>query len=130
MFFLEEVHLKKQYISYKTFTQVSWYNSINFCNIIFFTIHVFITIILIGNFRQYDYGTIQNKRKYGQFTPPDYDMANITAPVALFYSEGDLFASVTVSIILSNKIHIYLENDLIRISIFRKYFNLRTNRNN
>ncbi|XP_026763237.2 lipase 3-like [Galleria mellonella] len=45
--------------------------------------------ILSGEFRQYDYGPKENKRKYGSVTPPNYPVEKISAPVSLFYSNDD-----------------------------------------
>ncbi|ODM97071.1 Lipase 3 [Orchesella cincta] len=42
-----------------------------------------------GEFRQYDFGTEKNMEKYGQPTPPDYDLTKITAPIALYWGEND-----------------------------------------
>ncbi|CAL8103712.1 unnamed protein product [Orchesella dallaii] len=42
-----------------------------------------------GTFSQYDYGTEKNMEKYGQPTPPEYDLTKITAPVALYWGEND-----------------------------------------
>lgn len=56
--------------------------------------------ILSGHFRKYDYGIIGNLLKYGKIAPPDYELDNITAPVALFYSLNDWFANVIVSVLL------------------------------
>ncbi|XP_066999665.2 lipase 3 [Anabrus simplex] len=47
-----------------------------------------------GHFRQYDYGIFGNKAKYGQWSPPDYDLSKITAPVYLLYSENDWLAGL------------------------------------
>lgn len=42
-----------------------------------------------AKFRQYDFGIIQNLEKYGQLTPPNYDLTKITAPTFLLYSKND-----------------------------------------
>ena len=34
-------------------------------------------------FRRFDHGTIENMEKYGQATPPDYDLKSIKVPIAL-----------------------------------------------
>ncbi|CAH0560012.1 unnamed protein product [Brassicogethes aeneus] len=47
-----------------------------------------------GHFRAYDYSIIKNRKIYKQSTPPSYNVTNIKAPVALFYSENDVFAAV------------------------------------
>ncbi|PSN56926.1 Lipase 3 [Blattella germanica] len=41
-------------------------------------------------FRQFDY-YFENKARYGQITPPDYNLNAITAPITLFYGDNDLF---------------------------------------
>jgi hypothetical protein len=40
---------------------------------------------------------LENMFIYGQFTPPDYDLRKVTAPVALHYSENDWLAAIMVS---------------------------------
>ncbi|XP_064488554.1 lipase member K-like, partial [Ornithodoros turicata] len=50
-------------------------------------------IIRARNFVKYDYGTEGNLQRYGQARSPAYDISKITAPVALFYSQGDFFAN-------------------------------------
>lgn len=47
-----------------------------------------------GHFRQFDYGSIRNKKDYGSKTPPDYDVAGIDVPIYLYYSDNDYFASL------------------------------------
>lgn len=47
-----------------------------------------------GEFRQFDYGSIRNKKEYGSKTPPDYDVEGIDVPVYLYYSDNDYFASL------------------------------------
>nr|ALX00066.1 lipase 3 [Melanoplus sanguinipes] len=37
-----------------------------------------------GHFRQYDYGLLENFKRYGQSSPPDYNLANVTAPVVVW----------------------------------------------
>ncbi|XP_050454052.1 lipase 1-like isoform X1 [Cataglyphis hispanica] len=43
-----------------------------------------------GKFRKYDYGRAKNLLIYNSTEPPDYDLANITTPIALFYADNDL----------------------------------------
>lgn len=57
---------------------------------------MYLTIIILGKFRKYDYGLLGNIAKYGQSFPPDYDLSKITSPVALYYGPNDQFISVTV----------------------------------
>lgn len=44
------------------------------------------------NFVMYDHGAMENRRRYGQRTPPAYPIENIRTPFAVFSSEGDLVA--------------------------------------
>ncbi|KAH7939652.1 hypothetical protein HPB52_015546 [Rhipicephalus sanguineus] len=44
------------------------------------------------NFVMYDHGVMENRRRYGQMTPPAYPLENIKTPIAVFSSEGDLIA--------------------------------------
>lgn len=53
-------------------------------------------IIILGKFRQFDYGWIINLLKYGTIDPPDYDFSQIRAPIALFYGANDILASTEV----------------------------------
>ena len=43
-------------------------------------------------FRRFDYGKDENKKKYGQDTPPDYDLDAITFPIAMFAGGKDVLA--------------------------------------
>ncbi|XP_047986194.1 lipase 3-like [Leguminivora glycinivorella] len=45
--------------------------------------------IVSGKFRQFDYGVAENMHRYGSRDPPDYELENINAPVAVIYSDGD-----------------------------------------
>lgn len=49
-----------------------------------------------GRFCQYDYGSaVENRKKYGRDTPPDYDVSQITANLYFYYSDADTLADVT-----------------------------------
>lgn len=48
-----------------------------------------------GKFRMFDYGLAKNLLKYGSFSPPNYDLSSVTAPVFLHYSDNDWLAAVT-----------------------------------
>jgi len=50
-----------------------------------------------GKFRQFDYGHAKNLQIYNTSEPPDYNLANITTPIALFYAENDWLSSIPVS---------------------------------
>lgn len=49
-----------------------------------------------GKFRQYDYDQAKNLMIYNAVEPPDYDLANITIPIALFYSKNDWIIGIEV----------------------------------
>ncbi|EGI69880.1 Lipase 1, partial [Acromyrmex echinatior] len=55
-------------------------------------------IVNSGKFCQYDYGRMKNLQIYNTSEPPDYNLANITTPFALFYAENDPISTVPVSI--------------------------------
>lgn len=50
-------------------------------------------------FRKFDYGIVNNLNRYKSTEPPDYNISNITAPVALFYSDNDYLVGVKVNIL-------------------------------
>lgn len=45
-----------------------------------------------GKFRQYDYGSKKNRVIYNATEPPEYNLFNITVPIALFYADNDWLA--------------------------------------
>lgn len=51
--------------------------------------------VISGEFRQFDYGTYENKLRYGSEQPPKYELSNIVAPVSLFYSDADWMSHPT-----------------------------------
>lgn len=51
---------------------------------------------LTGHFRPYDYGILTNMLVYKQFTPPEYPLERITAPVILFNGLNDVLAPPNV----------------------------------
>jgi len=51
-----------------------------------------------GKFRQFDYGKKGNIKRYGQEEPPEYPLGNVSAPVALYWSQNDWLAPKDVSI--------------------------------
>ncbi|XP_018019991.1 lipase 3-like [Hyalella azteca] len=40
-------------------------------------------------FRKFDFGEAENRRRYGHVTPPAYNVSRIPCPVALFWAEND-----------------------------------------
>jgi lysosomal acid lipase/cholesteryl ester hydrolase len=51
-----------------------------------------------GKFRQFDFGKCGNMKQYGQEEPPQYALQNVTAPVALYWSDNDWLAAKDVRI--------------------------------
>ena len=49
-----------------------------------------------GGFGQFDFGEKKNMEKYGQSTPPQYNLSLVTSPVALYYSDNDRLSPVQV----------------------------------
>ncbi|KAJ2950012.1 hypothetical protein O0L34_g11349 [Tuta absoluta] len=45
-------------------------------------------------FRRYNHNMLTNWFKYGSFTPPDYDLSKITAPVYMHHVDNDVFADL------------------------------------
>ncbi|CAH0401282.1 unnamed protein product [Chilo suppressalis] len=45
-------------------------------------------------FAQYDYGCLENLKRYGSFVPPRYNLKNVNMKVALFVSRNDKFATL------------------------------------
>lgn len=50
----------------------------------------------LGKFCQFDYGEDKNKKVYGATTPPDYDVSQITIPIALHVGQNDMMVPVEV----------------------------------
>ncbi|XP_058123112.1 lipase 1-like [Anopheles ziemanni] len=47
-------------------------------------------LVQSGHFRAYDYGPERNRLEYaGQSAPPDYDLARVVVPVAIYYGLAD-----------------------------------------
>lgn len=48
-----------------------------------------------GRFRQYDYGSNENMKRYNQTTPPDYNLDNINPrfPIHFYYSAYDTYSA-------------------------------------
>jgi len=52
--------------------------------------------LIVGLFRQYDYGFIKNVFKYGNNKPPEYNLAAITSPVSMIVGPNDWIATPEV----------------------------------
>ena len=49
----------------------------------------FAQLINSKHFQKFDFGAIENMVKYGQITPPKYDLSRITAPVSIYVGPND-----------------------------------------
>lgn len=47
-----------------------------------------------GRFEQFDYGVVRNLIEYHQMSPPQYNLKNVTAPVAIYYAKEDFLTTV------------------------------------
>ncbi|XP_049511371.1 lipase lipl-3-like [Dermacentor silvarum] len=55
----------------------------------------FYQIYKAKNLVMYDHGEEENRRRYGQATPPQYPLERIRLPIALFSSQGDILADTS-----------------------------------
>ncbi|XP_029202026.2 gastric triacylglycerol lipase-like [Acropora millepora] len=46
-------------------------------------------------FQMYDYGWLRNLKRYGQLTPPKYNVSAMTVPVAVYWAQNDWLADPT-----------------------------------
>ncbi|XP_075230312.1 lipase 3-like [Lycorma delicatula] len=53
------------------------------------TLFHLVQIFKTGKFQQYDYGPLENIKKYGEITPPTYPLLNFDSQVALIYGNND-----------------------------------------
>lgn len=53
----------------------------------------YLQLIESKRFCRYDYGFERNLKYYGQRTPPDYPLQNVTVPVGLYYTYNDELSS-------------------------------------
>ncbi|XP_075540811.1 gastric triacylglycerol lipase-like isoform X2 [Dermacentor variabilis] len=49
-------------------------------------------LVLSEKFQKFDFGKTRNRVRYGQETPPVYNLSRVMAPVALYWSSGDWLA--------------------------------------
>lgn len=66
-----------------------------------------------GHFREFDFGYIENLRRYKHFSPPDYNLSNIRAPIALYFAYDDWLADLKDVEKLSNLLPNVINNYLI-----------------
>jgi pimeloyl-ACP methyl ester carboxylesterase len=72
-----------------------------------------------GGFGQFDFGEQTNMEKYGQATPPQYNLSLVTSPVALYYADNDKLLPV------KNVMEIYrqLPNVIRKFRVPHRMFN-------
>lgn len=61
-------------------------------------------LIRSHRFCKYDYGMNRNLQIYGRTTPPDYDLQNCTAKVAIVYADKDTLSAVEDVLRLPNEL--------------------------
>lgn len=66
-----------------------------------------------GYFRKFDYGQAENLKRYQQPTPPDYNLSNITAAVALYYAQADSISVVDDIVKLQKQLPNVIKNYLV-----------------
>lgn len=49
-------------------------------------------LVMSERFQKFDFGKARNQVRYGQDTPPAYNLSRVSAPVALYWSRGDWLA--------------------------------------
>lgn len=60
----------------------------------YFPLEIFLfNFFYTGDFRQFDYGTVVNQQKYKSMIPSRYDLSKVTAPVQIYYGDGDYLVS-------------------------------------
>ena len=56
----------------------------------------YIQMVYKRRFCAFDHGMAENMRRYGQATPPDYDLSKVTAPTAIFWGQNDWLVTPAV----------------------------------
>lgn len=64
----------------------------------------YVQLLSAKRMQHYDYGATENRRRYGQTMPPEYNVSKITTPVALFWSDNDILADPEDVKLLSQKL--------------------------
>ena len=76
-------------------------------------------IIHHKQFQRYDFGKLQNMKRYGTFEPPKYDLSKIQVPMALVHGDNDPLANPTDVAWLINDSGI--DHDLIELDVSGKW---------
>lgn len=74
--------------------------------------------MLGGGFNAYDYGEKENLKRYGTEKPLAYDLKLVTAPVYIFWSRKDRYATEKVSILFHS---CFNKNNLIDSNSYRTF---------
>lgn len=56
-----------------------------------------------GVFKRYDYGYVLNLIRYRRFSPPKYEIGQITTPIVIIRGKNDVFSNSKVSALIRNK---------------------------
>lgn len=72
----------------------------------------YLQLVNNNRFCQYDHGGPENKKRYGQVSPPEYNLKLVTAPVGLYYTYNDYLSSEVDVKRLANMLPNVVENSL------------------
>lgn len=61
-------------------------------------------LVASGRFARYDFGSVRNFKHYSQLSPPDYDLAKVSVPIQIFYSDRDWLSAQSDVQILKEKL--------------------------
>ena len=70
-------------------------------------------IIKSKKFQRYDYGKTENMQRYGQETPPEYDLSKIKVKMAIFQGDVDRLSDVEDDAWLLDESQSGLRSDLV-----------------
>ncbi|XP_008216710.1 lipase 3-like [Nasonia vitripennis] len=68
------------------------------------TVMHYYQMIKNARFAKFDFGLLANPTKYGSIRPPTYDLSKITFRQAIFYSNSDVYVSVTDATKIKNEL--------------------------
>ena len=86
------------------------FNQLSGCNIK--QVEHYLQLVANNRFCQFDHGIQENKKRYGQSSPPEYPLKLVTAPVGLYYAYNDFLSSEVDVKRLANVLPNVVENSL------------------
>uniref|UniRef100_A0AAR5P0H5 AB hydrolase-1 domain-containing protein n=1 Tax=Dendroctonus ponderosae TaxID=77166 RepID=A0AAR5P0H5_DENPD len=64
----------------------------------------FAQLVVTGKFARYDWGAKENKERYNSSIASEYNFNNMACPIALFYGEADIMATIEDVVLLANRL--------------------------